>query len=103
MKKIITSLLVVGFVGISSLFACEHTWDGSDCARCGGGADPIAVLSKTASDAGDAVSNYAACVAENAVAGAVAGSVLPGVGTGIGAVIGGITGVVTCTGSSDDE
>ena len=34
MKKIIGSLIALTIFGISSLFACPHTNDGSDCDEC---------------------------------------------------------------------
>ena len=97
MKKKIASLLFIGVLGISSLFACPHTYDGSDCADCA----------------------YSKCVKEKSVAGASLGF-MAGVGaaaatygatglgciaatTAAGAALGAEYGRIVCPNSSDNS
>lgn len=81
MKKIIGSLIALTIFGISSLFACPHTNDGSTCPLCMIREDDEQHWNKV-DDAFDRIGKYGECVRDNAVAGAVAGA-------GVGVVIGG--------------
>ena len=113
MKKLLASLVAVGFVGMATAFACPHTWDGSDCAQCGKNPDPIAVGAKKLNDYVQCIGDYAAKgAAVGAVGGGVVGtSIAPGVGTGLGAaggfVVGGVAGaaqgVTECAGQNSSN
>lgn len=104
MKKIIGSLIALTIFGISSLFACPHTNDGSTCPLCMIREDDEQHWNKV-DDAFDRIGKYGECVKDNAVAGAAAGAVVGGslggltgaaVGISTGTVGGAIFGVVDC-------
>lgn len=100
MKKIIGSLIALTIFGISSLFACPHTNDGSTCPLCMIREDDEQHWNKV-DDAFDRIGKYGECVKDNAVAGAVVGGSLGGltgaaVGISTGTVGGAIFGVVDC-------
>lgn len=104
MKKIIGSLIALTIFGISSLFACPHTNDGSTCPLCMIREDDEQHWNKV-DDAFDRIGKYGECVKDNAVAGAAAGAVVGGslggltgaaVGISTGTVEGAIFGVVDC-------
>ena len=100
MKKIIGSLIALTIFGISSLFACPHTNDGSTCPLCMIREDDEQHWNKV-DDAFDRIGKYGECVKDNAVAGAVVGGSLgcltgAAVGISTGTVGGAIFGVVDC-------
>ena len=105
MKKIIGSLIALTIFGISSLFACPHTNDGSTCPLCMIREDDEQHWNKF-DDALDRIGKYGECVRDNAVAGAGVGAGVDGVvggglvgaaaGATVGAVGGTIFGVVDC-------
>lgn len=100
MKKIIGSLIALTIFGISSLFACPHTNDGSTCPLCMIREDDEQHWNKV-DDAFDRIGKYGECVKDNAAAGAVVGGSLGGltgaaVGISTGTVGGAIFGVVDC-------
>ena len=104
MKKIIGSLIALTIFGISSLFACPHTNDGSTCPLCMIREDDEQHWNKVDA-AFDRIGKYGECVKDNAVAGAAAGAVVGGslggltgaaVGISTGTVGGAIFGVVDC-------
>ena len=83
MKKKIVLLLSLTVFGISSLYACPHTMDGSDCSKCKP-TDSLVVVDRGARDLGNAakeyLKDYAECVAGHTVAGAVVGNAPGAVG-----------------------
>ena len=78
MKKIIGTLLVTSIIGITSLFACPHTWDGSDCEFCV--APQIDQALDTIDKVENWISDYAECVTTDTVVGAGVGAALAGPG-----------------------
>ena len=95
MKKIIGSLIALTIFGISSLFACPHTNDGSTCPLCMIREDDEQHWNKV-DDAFDRIGKYGECVRDNAVAGAGVGVVIGGglVGAAAGATVGAVGGTI---------
>ena len=100
MKKIICALIATSIFGISTLFACPHTYDGSDCEQCKNPSwcdrNVKPALEKTGTVVGavggTVIGGIAASAAASTGVGAgVSAGLLMG-GTAIGGVVGGAVG-----------